>query len=146
MDGNSRRWQAPGRRLPRTFSDGDHWYGTAGATPTRYIRDGEDLRDSQKLMALFGYGLLSLVVASLFVISRANVLPAHRVGFFRAHLIQRAPLNETWGQYSPYFPSASYSAPPDGCEVDQVRSVGLFKLLHTELARLFRSILYVFSR
>ncbi|KAL1717371.1 histidine phosphatase superfamily [Schizophyllum commune] len=74
-------------------------------------------------MALFGYGLLSLVVASLFVVSRANVLPAHRVGFFRAHLIQRAPLNETWGQYSPYFPSGSYSAPPDGCEVDQVSSI-----------------------
>ncbi|KAL1748694.1 histidine phosphatase superfamily [Schizophyllum fasciatum] len=59
-------------------------------------------------MALFGYGFLSLVVASLFVLSTAN----------------RAPLNQTWGQYSPYFAAASYPTLPEGCEVDQIQRHG----------------------
>lgn len=74
-------------------------------------------------MALFRYSLLSLVVASLFVASTVAVLPGRRMGFSVTHLAPRASLNQTWGQYSPYFATTPYQSPPDDCEISQVNVI-----------------------
>ena len=105
-----------------------------------------NLKNRPAIMALLGVITFAYVLyasAFHFVVVESTAVPNASQGFRASARVPAlgvpTGIQQSWSMYSPYFPAGSYISPPEGCEIDQVRTSQSFETsysLHAEeLAR-----------